>query len=204
MTPADIRKHLRHTRNQLSDTQQTEHAQSALEYFIKLISGYSKNNTPKKIALFLSQDGELGTQKCIEYLWQETQHQVFLPVLETKDDWHMGFAEYTPQSKMANNQFGILEPNIPHARHIDGEALDLVLMPLVGFDDKGNRLGMGGGYYDRTFAFKLKGNYTTPKLVGWAHSCQKTEKLPKESWDVPLDGVLTEHGIIEFETIVEN
>ncbi|BCN93641.1 5-formyltetrahydrofolate cyclo-ligase [Thiomicrorhabdus immobilis] len=198
MTPSEIRKHLRVQRNNLSNSDQTLHAKQAFNHFKQLLQTETAFQTPQKIALFLSQDGELSTQETIEYLWQKTHHQVYLPVLETRDEWHMAFVHYTAQSTMIKNQFGILEPAAPHEDHLSGEKIDWVFMPLVGFDLKGNRLGMGGGYYDRTFAFKLNNPIETTKLIGWAHQCQQVENLPAEDWDVPLDGILTEQGYREF------
>ena len=199
MTPAEIRKQLRNTRNTLTPSQQSKHAQQALQNFKQLLTTEPVFARPQKIALFLSQDGELDTQETIEFLWNKTEHKVYLPVLETKDEWHMAFVQYKPQSIMQNNQFGIKEPYAAVTEHLSGERLDWVFMPLVGFDSNGNRLGMGGGYYDRTFAFKLNSKSHKTKLIGWAYSCQKTDTLlPSEPWDVPLDGILTETGYSTF------
>ncbi|WEJ61773.1 5-formyltetrahydrofolate cyclo-ligase [Thiomicrorhabdus lithotrophica] len=199
MTPAEIRKQLRITRNTLTPSQQSQHAQQALQNFKQLLKTQIDFSRPQKIALFLTQDGELDTHETIEYLWNETEHQIYLPVLETKDEWHMAFVQYTPQSVMLENQFGIKEPYAPTKEHLSGDQLDWVFMPLVAYDKNGNRLGMGGGYYDRTFAFKLNSESHTTKLIGWAHSCQQTESLlPSEPWDVPLDGILTETGYSTF------
>ena len=199
MTPAEIRTQLRITRNTLTTSQQSIHAQQALQNFKQLLKIEPAFNRPQKIALFLSQDGELDTHETIQFLWDETEHQVYLPVLETKDEWHMAFVQYTAQSEMQDNQFGIKEPSAAITEHLSGEELDWVFMPLVGFDSNGNRLGMGGGYYDRTFAFKLNAESHKTKLIGWAHSCQQTESLlPCEPWDVPLDGILTETGYSTF------
>lgn len=194
MTAADIRKQLRNRRNQLSSKQQSSHANQALQHFQKWLKGHS--NTSLNIALFLSQDGELSTTAAIEHLWSETKHQTFLPALETKPDLHMGFVPYYTNSEMKPNQFGIPEPDIGLDAHLTAEAMDIILVPLVGFDKSRNRLGMGGGYYDRSLEFKLKENRISPVLIGWAHSCQQVDQVPKEPWDVPLDMVITERGVL--------
>jgi len=197
MTPADIRKQLRLTRNQLSLQQQKTNALQAFETFKNFILNHCDSSC--KIAFFLSQDAELQTKNCIEYIWQETKHEVYLPVLDTRDGIHMAFARYTDQSVMKKNQFGIEEPEEDYDQHLTGKELDLVFMPLVGFDKDGNRLGMGGGYYDRTFSFKLEDKQIqTPVLIGWAHSCQQVKSLPNEVWDVPLDGIITEKELFKF------
>lgn len=202
-----LRKQLRAFRNQLTPEQQSEHALDALAYLKVCLKHYENQVAPDplphplNIALFLSQDGELKTQSAIEYLWQQTGHRVFLPTLETKPDLHMAFVEYHKTSQMENNRFGMPEPKTPLDRHFAGSHMDIVFMPLVGFDLQGNRLGMGGGYYDRTFAFKrLPQDSANPTLlIGWAHSCQQVPQLPNQTWDVPLDGIITEKGL-EFFT----
>ncbi|WP_040728344.1 5-formyltetrahydrofolate cyclo-ligase [Thiomicrorhabdus sp. Kp2] len=201
MRPLDstsLRKHLRNNRKNLTVLEQTEHSELAFQHVKHLLESNSYFRTPKKIALFLSQDGELSTQKTIQHLWENTNHQVYLPVLETRDEWHMAFVQYTNHSEMIANQFGIQEPSAPLNKHLSGEAMNWVFMPLVGFDKQGNRLGMGGGYYDRTFEFKLHQKQSSTKLIGWAHECQRVETLPAEPWDVPLDGILTEKGFKLF------
>jgi len=191
-----LRTHGRLQRSSLSAIQQKKHAHAALEHFRQHID-LSKI---QKIGVFLAQDGELETQALIAYLWQNQQN-VYLPVLETRPDWHMGFAHYTAHSHLILNQFKIAEPAVPFAEHIGGDALDLVLMPLVGFDEQGNRLGMGGGFYDRTFDFKRQQPQAKPQLIGWAHECQKVSALPTEPWDVPLDGLITEEKIRVFKQL---
>ncbi len=197
MTPAELRKQLRNRRNQLSPDQQLSHANQALNHFKQLLSSL-ETTQPLNIALFLSQDAELPTQETIQFLWRETQHHVFLPVLETRPDQHMAFVSYDSNSTMITNQFGIEEPKLPLDKHQIGEAMDIVLVPLVGFDQQGNRLGMGGGYYDRTFAFKHTVKSNRPLLIGWAHQCQEVELLPKEPWDIPLDALISEQGILKW------
>jgi len=205
-SPKTLRKQLRMLRRQLTPEQQALHALQALTYLQDFLENHSNQATqnqlprPLKVALFLSQDGELKTQSAIDYLWHCTEHRVFLPALETKPDLHMAFVEYQETTLMINNQFGIPEPQAPLDKHLTGQQMDIVLMPLVGFDLQGNRMGMGGGYYDRSFAFKRlpQDSANPPLLIGWAHSCQQTSQLANEPWDVPLDGIITEQGFKSF------
>lgn len=194
-----LRKHLRNIRQSLTQSEQKQHAQNALVHFKDLLKSNPTFTQPQKIAFFLAQDGELETHQCIDYLWNKTDHLVFLPVLETRKEWHMAFAQFTSRSKMTPNQFGIEEPLTDFSNHLSGDEMDWVFMPLVGFDEMGNRLGMGGGFYDRTFAFKLHQKNQTTQLIGWAHECQKIEQLNVEKWDVPLDGVITEQGFKAYK-----
>jgi 5-formyltetrahydrofolate cyclo-ligase len=194
LSSAALRNTLRKTRQQLTQQQQDLHAHQACQ--ILFHSGYL--NAPLRLGIFLSQDGELGTQETIQALRKQSHIELFLPVLETLPDWHMGFAPFPEGCTLQNNRFNIPEPDVPHTQHRSGAEMDLVLMPLVGFDPHGHRMGMGGGYYDRTFAFKLHHPDRRPFLVGWAHSCQQVESLPHEPWDVPLDAIITEQTLTEF------
>ena len=199
-----LRKQLRLQRQSLSKTQQLRHAQRAQQYLHDFLIHF-QNSTAQKtlnIAFFLAQGGEMPTSQAIEMLWQSSSYSLFLPVLKsTPHEGHMVFVEYTPNSPMKPNQFGILEPSLNHRPPLTGEELDIVLTPLVGFDSKGNRMGMGGGYYDRTFQFKQQSSKMShPLLIGWAHSCQQVTQLPVNFWDIPLNGVITEIGLINFNS----
>src|SRR5690606_17683083 len=98
----------------------------------------------------------------------------------------------TPNTKFVKNKFGILEPDFKRTKYLPKKNLSLVFMPLVAFDKAGNRMGMGGGFYDRSFAYKAKLKQSKPKLIGLAHAFQELEYLPTEEWDIPLEGVLTD------------
>jgi len=197
MTTLDIlelRKTLRKRRKQLTPQQQQTHSQQACQ--VLMDSNLLKNT--KRIAVFLSQDGELETNRLIKTLWKMPNLDVYLPALDTQPDWHMGFSPYKPNTHLVNNQFNIPEPDVDLSEHITGDGLDLVIMPLVGFDQKGNRMGMGGGYYDKTFEFKLMQPNSLPLLIGWAHSCQQVANLNAQNWDVPLNGIVTENGLLRW------
>tara|TARA_B110000908_G_scaffold113635_1_gene133335 strand:+ start:1081 stop:1407 length:327 start_codon:yes stop_codon:yes gene_type:complete len=94
------------------------------------------------------------------------------------------------------NRLGILEPR-NNGRQLIAQQFDAVLVPLLGFDRQGHRLGMGGGFYDRAFAFKHQGGYRKrPLLIGIAHHFQEAESLTTQSWDVPLDAIITDRELI--------
>ena len=119
------------------------------------------------------------------------------PYLQKTNSRDCFFAPLSKDSEFELNKYSIPEP--VHSTHelINGESLDLVLVPLLGFDRKGNRLGMGGGYYDRSFAFKNTSNTRKPILMGFAYAFQEVKKLVAENWDVKLDYIATENGIIQ-------
>lgn len=185
-----VRDDLRQLRRGLSELQQQEHGQKALDVFKKCLPRFQLD-TPKSIAVFLSRDGELDTSLLIRYLWQ-ADYRVYLPVLN-QDTEQMLFVRYEAGCKMRTNRYGIAEPQSVE-NSLAPEGLDLVIVPLVGFDAQGNRLGMGGGFYDKTFGFKIENPKTGPRLIGWAHSCQQLATLPAQPWDVPLDAMVTEKG----------
>lgn len=145
------------------------------------------------VAVYLAADGEVDTQPLIELAWRAGK-QVYLPVLWGKC---LRFARYRPHAALRRNRLGIAEPAVKSYRSI--ARLDLILMPLVGFDDRGGRLGMGGGFYDRSFA-RLPAKRRRPARVGLAHACQHVDSLPLEPWDVPLTAVATDRRWLTIGT----
>lgn len=115
----------------------------------------------------------------------------YLPVLCPWRHGHLSFARWWPGARLRRNRFGIPEPITPQREWLAPRMLDLVLVPLVGFDRAGNRLGMGGGYYDRSFGLVGHGCWHRARLVGVAFDSQRIDDLPRRVWDVPLDAVLT-------------
>lgn len=116
----------------------------------------------------------------------------YLPILDTLGANKLWFAPFTRCSKLKYNRFGIPEPQVPKRHWVRAQSLNLVLTPLVAFDMQGNRLGMGGGFYDRTLAFLNRRQYWfKPQVIGIGYDFQKTTGLIRQSWDVPLDGVVT-------------
>jgi 5-formyltetrahydrofolate cyclo-ligase len=112
----------------------------------------------------------------------------------------MGFVPFPPGARLrANpNAYGIAEPVASATVRISPRDLDAVLMPVVGFDRHGNRLGMGAGYYDRALRHLRDGSrrWRRPRLVGLAFACQEVERIVPSTWDIPLDVVVTERGVI--------
>jgi 5-formyltetrahydrofolate cyclo-ligase len=143
----------------------------------------------QKIAIYLPNNGEIDTKYLQEFL-KNQEISTYLPVL---DDKSLNFAKIGENFR--NNQYGILEPVSTEV--ISAEQLDILFMPLVGFDKNKNRIGMGGGYYDRTLAFKKEQKMIKkPMLIGLAFDCQQVEKLDVQDWDVPLDTIITPSQIL--------
>lgn len=120
-----------------------------------------------------------------------------LPVLDPspgrlRTDGRLRFAPWRPGAPLVTNRYGIPEPEVDPSQLLEPDAMALVVLPLVGFDPAGNRLGMGAGWYDRSFAFRNE-RTAPPWLVGAAFSIQRIEALDRKKWDVPLDAICTEH-----------
>lgn len=146
----------------------------------------------RHIGLYISNDGEVDLRALAE-----RAHQMgkccYLPVLSPLFHNRLWFAPYGPNTRMARNRFGICEPELTYSAMRRAWALDLVLAPLVAFDTRGNRLGMGGGFYDRTFAYLNRRRcWRKPHILGTAFEFQRVNALPCESWDVPMNGIVTE------------
>ena len=112
-----------------------------------------------------------------------------LPVLH--DDGRLRFAPWRPGDPLVSNRYGIPEPDVGGDACLDADALALAVLPLVGFDRSGQRLGMGAGWYDRTFA-QRRDAPGPPWLVGAAYATQEVDRLDAAKWDVPLDAICTE------------
>jgi 5-formyltetrahydrofolate cyclo-ligase len=146
------------------------------------------------IACYMAYQDEFQTRDVIQTIWQH-QKKCYLPVLT--ENKTLKFYKYLPEQALLPNQFGILEPDQTTAV-IQAERIELVIMPLLAFDLEGNRLGTGGGYYDRTFAFLHSHPLQMPILLGIAYAFQQAERLPSDAWDIKLAGIVTEKEIIEI------
>lgn len=189
----DFRQHIREKRNQLhSDVQ----FQTSME-LVTQCAQLSEFQTAQHIALYLSADGELITTPLIEWLWRQGK-RTYLPVIHPFSKGHLLFLHYDQHTPMVLNRYSIAEPKLDQTQILPVQQLDLICTPLVGFDSTGHRLGMGGGYYDRTLEPWFKTG-RGPKPIGLAHDCQQVEKLPVESWDVPLPKIVTPSRIWDWE-----
>ncbi|MEN3156950.1 5-formyltetrahydrofolate cyclo-ligase [Alkalimonas sp. NCh-2] len=187
----ELRQLIRQRRQQLSTIQQQQAAHQLAERFC----GLSFLPDCQHIALYLSNDGELDTWPLIHALWQRGK-QLYLPLLHPFTSGHLIFQYFQANTPMRANRFGIPEPDwsCPDVRPV--AQLDLICTPLVAFDALGNRLGMGGGFYDRTLAhYPPCSADGQPKLIGLAHSCQQVAAVPSEPWDVPLPAICTPDAI---------
>ncbi|MGD2117712.1 MAG: 5-formyltetrahydrofolate cyclo-ligase [Chromatiales bacterium] len=186
-TNAQIRKHIRRRRSQLSDKQQQLHQQAVLTHLMSL----PRFINAKRIAIYLHGDGELHTNLIIERIFHLNKH-CYLPALYPFGHNKLWFLPFKKNQPLKKNRFNIAEP-IQIKQRIKPWALDIICMPLVAFDASGNRIGMGGGFYDRTLsACKTQGEIKKPVLIGLAHECQYVESIDHNEWDIPMHAVITE------------
>lgn len=184
---AEIRKLKRAQRQLLPYTVQLQHSQALRQNAIKEKS----YRNSRHIGFYLANDGEIDPSLLIEHA-RFLGKKVYLPVLSPLKN-SLYFAPYEAGSKLKLNRFNIPEPACHPSKWKTANQLDLLLLPLVAFDLSGNRVGMGGGFYDRTLAYLHHRNYwKKPVLAGLAHEIQKAERLHRQSWDIPLNFIITE------------
>ena len=182
-TRQQIRQQIRQRRRALTPEQQT---QFALHAAYRMMA-YPPVLLAQTVAVFLSFDGELDTRPLIDQLWRAGK-RVYLPVLHPFSPGNLLFLHYHPSSDLVVNRLNIREPKLDVRDVLPLSQLDVLVTPLVAFDAAGQRLGMGGGFYDRTLQ-----NWRQHRLqpVGYAHDCQQVDALPTEQWDIPLPAVIT-------------
>lgn len=189
-----LRKRLRATRQHLDSDKQQHYAGLLANH----LSNHPLLRNSQRIAAYLPADGEMDPTPLLQHLFTLGK-RIYLPVLTNFSAGKLEFAAYAPGDHLVYNHFGILEPELTSRRLIKSSALDLVLTPLVAFDNQGHRLGMGGGYYDQTFYFlKHRTHWRKPRLLGIGYEFQQVAAIKSESWDVPLDFVATEKKIYQF------
>lgn len=188
----EIRKLIRAKRKALSKQYQDTYAQQVYQHIV----GLNRYRLSQHIAFYLSNEGELNPELVLLHAHQAGK-QCYLPVLHPQKVGTLVFSPYAPGDDLVANRFGILEPHIKNLdHHLPFWQLDLVFMPLVAFDQHRNRLGMGKGYYDRTFESFKQNSSHKPFLVGLAYHMQEVQQLITEPHDVKLDMIVTEKGII--------
>ncbi len=178
-----IRNKIRKARQALTKTQQQ---QAAIRLAIRIgrHPAFRKSGT---LSVYLAAKGEISLTPLIKLALKQGK-QCYLPVLNGP---YLKFFSFQQNTKFVKNRFGLKEPYRTQETAIT--ALDLILCPLVAFDGQGNRLGMGGGYYDRALSRLKKGRESV--VWGVAHELQKHEGFTTHNWDIKLDGVFTDSHV---------
>lgn len=199
-----LRQRLRAGRRHLTKMKQHQHAQKITQRII-----HSKiYKRSRHIALYLCADGEVDLSFLIHKLHSSSDSghskKCYLPVIISKRQGIINFAPYEKHTRLRKNCFGILEPIYQKKQLKTALQMDLILAPLVGFDEQGNRMGMGGGYYDRALQHlksgDLKSRPLKPAFVGIAHETQYVQKIESHSWDITLNAIVTERRLSYFHS----
>ena len=191
----EIRKFFRKKRSELDPKKQSQASQRIDE----LISGQQAFLESKSIGFYTTVDSEINPMPLLNRALQKGQ-RCFLPRIIDYSSSKLAFSAYFLQDDLIINKWGIHEPS-SNAEVVAPKNLDLVFLPLVAFDEKGHRMGMGKGFYDRAFAFKkyTAGKLIRPFLIGLAHDCQRSNVLlPQKEWDISLDAIVTPNGLINI------
>ena len=180
----NIRNEKRYERSLLSDAHIARLSDNFLTQWMK----FSKELSYQSIALYYPFDNEASPLEIINYLHSKNK-EVHLPVIENNSKT-LFFAKNGIQSELIKNNFGIFEPK--NKEFVDIEEIDIALIPCVAFNDKLFRLGMGGGFYDRTFSKK-----SSTILIGMAYSFQYENESFQEKHDIKMDYVITQKGVLK-------
>lgn len=183
-----LRRELRRKRSDISPEDAREAALAAACH----LAGSAWLRRAQHIAVYLSYGSELGTAALLDILLREGKN-VYVPRIGTER--RMRFVEIKPTTPLRLNMLGIKEP-AGRLRTRRVKQLDVIIVPLLGFDSTGQRLGNGGGYYDRALATPRP--FRKPLLVGYGYEIQRTAVIPSEPWDICLNAVATEVGIYKF------
>jgi len=175
-----LRQTMRQRRRSLTLTEQAHHANLLAQ---QLINSFPPQ--AKCVALYLASDGEVNPLPFIQWCWAH-DIDVYLPVLHPFCAGNLLFLRYEPTTKMCVNKYGISEPALDVRLVSPVTNIDIIYTPLVAFDNQGNRMGMGGGYYDRTLAANPH-----VKTMGLAHDCQQVDALVTQPWDMALNNIIT-------------
>jgi 5-formyltetrahydrofolate cyclo-ligase len=195
LTRSSVRKQLRNRRRTLDECERRDAALALLR--VAAASRAFRNS--RHVAFYLPNDGEQDVLPLLERGWALNK-RCYLPVLDPLKPPRLRFLPYQPGDRLDENRFGIPEPRRGARERISAASLDLILLPLVAFDDSGNRLGMGGGFYDRTLGFLLRRRFwRRPLCYGVGFEFQRVDGIEAAPWDVPLDGCLTEIRLHRFD-----
>jgi 5-formyltetrahydrofolate cyclo-ligase len=182
-----LRKQLKKQRAALPPPEQKRRSAQA----IRLLQHSGLFRSARNIAIYLPVRGEIDPSRLPAF--GRAGQKFYLPALSLYKPHGLTFVQWDKNTRFRYNRFRIPEPLIKRNQFKSARRMDLVVMPLLAFDRHGSRLGMGGGFYDRSFAFKKgPGRRKKPVLIGIAYQFQQVDELPRQPWDVPLDAVVTD------------
>jgi len=192
------RRQFTRQRRQLTAGERRHYARMASLHLVKLQRRLSPN---ARIGLYYDGFGELPTQPILDWC-QHLGYFPYLPVVGSlgNDDKRLRFVPIY-HAKLLNvptRIHGLGMKQKHHRRLLWARELDVIICPLVAVDKNGNRMGMGGGFYDTTLSKSYKSGAKKPLKIGWCYDFQVVEQLERQSWDVPLDAIITPSGLRWF------
>jgi len=192
------RRQFTRQRRQLTAGERRHYARMASLHLVKLQRRLSPN---ARIGLYYDGFGELPTQPILDWC-QHLGYFPYLPVVGSlgNDDKRLRFVPIY-HAKLLNvptRIHGLGMKQKHHRRLLWARELDVIICPLVAVDKNGNRMGMGGGFYDMTLAKSYQSGAKKPLKIGWCYDFQVVEQLERQSWDVPLDAIITPSGLRWF------
>lgn len=182
----DLRRYMRQRRSRLTIRERRVAAAS----LARQLNSYLPFRRARHIGSYLAHGGELDTLPAL-HRHQCRGQTLYLPSISLSPAPTMSMLRWIESKRMLTNVFGISEPTRSKQRSRPLWALDVLLIPLVAFDQTGNRLGMGGGFYDRLLA-SLAHRPRKPLLIGIGYRFQQVSDIPIEPWDMPIDRVITD------------
>lgn len=191
----DLRRDIRRQRRALDEQQQDDAARGlvknlmAVKFFVQA----------RRISFYYPNDGEIDPSLAMVRA-MERSTQCYYPVICAGVKPKLFFAPVTPGCRLYLDRMGIPSPKVAPASWLKPIELDVILLPLVAFDQQGARIGMGGGFYDASLAFLSSRRYwRRPRLIGIAHELQKTGKIQADHWDVPVEMIVTDRNVYHVE-----
>lgn len=190
MTPEQLQTHRKRLKRQRAQLSKIEQQTLSKQMSQRLLSNM-RYRSAKHIAIYIPVRGEADPRAL--RLKAARKQRFYLPILSPWREGALIFIEWNEKTRFRMNRFKIPEPILGSAPIRFAKQLDIIITPLVGFDINGHRMGMGGGFYDRTFAFKkTRTHHQKPRLIGYAYNFQRIKGLTAQSWDVPLNAICTE------------
>jgi 5-formyltetrahydrofolate cyclo-ligase len=195
MTLRELRRQLRQRRRAISDAERRQ-SDRTIHASLRRLGVWQRG---RRVAVFLGMPGEVDLRPCFAAAWDRGV-RLYVPHILSRRDGRMAFVPLEAGTPLQGNAFGIPEPAHGARGRLPVRHFDTILVPLVGFDAQGHRLGMGAGFYDRALRSRLDRTqpFRRPRLIGIAYSVQQVARLEPASWDVALDLVVTERGVLHF------
>lgn len=191
LSKVKFRKELRARRRALSVA---EHARRS-DLAASAITRLAAFKAGARVAVYLPFDREVNTAAILVAARRRGVH-IFVPAVA--DLRHRRLRFHPLSGKTRRGVFGICVPH-RRGRWTAPRWFDLIVVPLVGIDGAGRRLGMGGGFYDRALRFRReRRQWLGPRLVGLCFDCQRAETVFADPWDLRLDSLATESGLRHF------